>query len=319
MSFSSSSEQQLLERKLLALHDKTWLPPELLALVSFTANAQRECLSACEPPTADTLPLRDSAAHRQGAPLLDKASFPLHRAQSAALFGQVLEYLCEQQSGDLQAAAQQLSAALGLKGPGLAEGGDALLSACFTAVLHEDQGYFDHWAKTLPAAPRLMSFLACNSLLPSLNSIAAAACAASADASPALWQHGHCPVCGSAPFMGYLGQRSGKEQLENLRDSNGQRFHVCSFCRHEYRVKRLQCPFCLEEDSSKLEYFSTAEDPGYQVHVCHSCKGYIKIADFREYTDRPCLPALDDLESLPLDIAAQQQGFSRLTLSPWGF
>lgn len=331
MPFPSPAEQQILERKLADLQNKTWLPPELLALVNFTATAQRQCLSACEPLAAGSLSLRDSAAHRQGAPLLDKTAFPLHKAQCAALFRHILEYMCEQQKGGLQAAAEQLYATLGLN-DARADSEDTPLTACFAALLHEDEAYFDHWATVLPTAPRLMSFLAYNSLVPSLNRIAVCADAcldAKQGANQALWQHGHCPVCGSAPFMGYLGRRvSGKgeaeeneekEQAEPLQDSNGQRFHVCSFCRHEYRVKRLQCPFCLEEDNSKLEYFSAVEHPGYQVHVCHSCKGYIKIADFREYTDRPCLPALDDLESLPLDIAAQQQGFSRLTLSPWGF
>lgn len=305
MPTSCPQEKDQLERKLSALHSKTWLPPELLELVTIICRAQERCRSSCEAPSS--LPLRTEQAHKQGAPLLAREDFPLHTAQCTALFIELLGSMRSQ--GPLQEAAQQLYTQLGLAQD------TSALQACFDAILHDQQSIFAEWATALPAARNLLRFLAYNSLVPSLSATAQAA----HTHSSGLWQHGHCPVCGSAPFMGYLGKRSGKDRLENLQDTNGQRFHVCSFCRTEYRVKRLQCPFCLEEDSSKLEYFSAEEEAGYQVHVCHSCKGYIKIADFREYTKRPQLPALDDLECLPLDIAAQQQGFSRLTLSPWSF
>ena len=93
---------------------------------------------------------------------------------------------------------------------------------------------------------------------------------------------------------------------------------LCSYCRTTFRAKRIQCPFCLEEDAKKLDYFTTENEPGYQVHVCRSCKSYIKIADFREFFGRESIPALDDLESLPLDIAAQNEDFHRVAPSEWG-
>lgn len=67
-----------------------------------------------------------------------------------------------------------------------------------------------------------------------------------------------------------------------------------------------------------LDYFTVDSEPGYQVHTCRSCKSYIKIADFRELTGREFLAALDDLESLPLDMAAQQEDFHRVAPSEWG-
>ena len=133
-----------------------------------------------------------------------------------------------------------------------------------------------------------------------------------------VWQHGHCPVCGSPAFIGHL---SGPEPSRNEgRDINkgGKRMHTCSYCRTTFRAKRIQCPFCLEEDAKKLDYFTTENEPGYQVHVCRSCKSYIKIADFREFFGRESIPALDDLESLPLDIAAQNEDFHRVAPSEWG-
>lgn len=344
MTFSYLTEKKLLERKLQALEGKNWLPPELLAVISFTAQAQLESQARCVLPkelaqccAASPLSPSFASAHQQGAPLLERENFPVDRAESAALFECLLAYLSTG-PGHLAAPALQLREALGLD-TGSKSASDNKVSALqetFDALLGDDADYFARWATQVPGASQLLYFLTYNSMVPSLITIGQAAMAYSLP----LWQHGHCPVCGGTPFMGQLGtaacvpgaplavakaepaqlsQQGSHDKSENLVDTKGQRFHVCSFCRATYRVKRLQCPFCLEEDHTKLEYFSADAESGYQVHVCHSCKGYIKIADFREYTDRPSLPALNDLESLPLDIAAQQQGFSRLTLSAWGF
>lgn len=306
---SPTDAHNQLEHKLVALQDKAWLPTELLELISFTALAQADSRNLCQIPNSIAALRLDPIAHAQGAPLLEKEDFPIHIPQAAQLFMQILQKMLTQEN--LQDPASSLYTYLELA---QAEP-EIVLYPAFEAILQDNQDYFTHWAQQIPQAPRLMYFLAYNSLVPSLEAIATHLQPHIGD----MWAHGHCPVCGSAPFMGYLGKKTGKDKSENLLDTNGQRFHVCSFCRSEYRVKRLQCPFCLEEDHTKLEYFSAAEDPDYQVHVCHTCKGYIKLADFREYTSRPMLPAVNDLESLPLDIAAQQQGYSRLTLSPWGF
>lgn len=57
---------------------------------------------------------------------------------------------------------------------------------------------------------------------------------------------------------------------------------------------------------------------GYQVHVCRLRRNRIRIAGFREFFDRESIPALDDLESLPLDIAARNEGFYRVVPLEWG-
>jgi FdhE protein len=122
-----------------------------------------------------------------------------------------------------------------------------------------------------------------------------------------VWPHGHCPLCGNPPLIGKLASKEGF------------RFHTCSLCRLEYRASRLGCPFCQEQESDKLDVFTADTQPDYAVYACRTCKSYIKLADFREYAGRVSLPALDDLESLPLDMLAQQRGFGRLTCSAWGF
>jgi FdhE protein len=120
------------------------------------------------------------------------------------------------------------------------------------------------------------------------------------------WTHGHCPVCGSMPIM------------SDLREKEGFRYNICGFCHSEYHFPRLQCPFCLEKDTAKLEYYEAKEEPGVRINACRTCMMYIKQTDFRNL-DRRALPLIDDLDSLALDIAAREKDFKRPSLSAWGF
>ena len=202
----------------------------------------------------------------------------------------------------------------------------------FAAFVQNDTAFFDRWAARMPEAPAMLRFLAQASLTPWLHAATLALAknapspanpASPADpasspstASPAdpashkVWEYGSCPHCGHVPYMG------------QLRGKEGARWHVCSFCQLSYRAARLQCPVCLERDTAKLHFFATADAPGYEVHVCESCKNYMKLADWREKDLAQCVDgvaALEDLDSLPLDLAARQQGYVRNTLSAWGF
>ena len=118
--------------------------------------------------------------------------------------------------------------------------------------------------------------------------------------------HEHCTVWGNQPLIGKL---DGKEGL---------RMHTCSFCSFEFRVPRLGCPFCLASESEGSEYYVSSDEPGYLLNVCDSCKNYFKLGDFREF-DRYWQPMLDDLASITLDLYARQMGYTRPTLSGWGF
>ncbi len=150
----------------------------------------------------------------------------------------------------------------------------------------------------------MVSFLVHASLAPAVEALAAGL----AGRIPAdrIWTHGHCPVCGSLPLM------------SSLRDKEGRRFATCSFCLADYRVRRLGCCFCGEEDQNKLVFYDTPDAPGYRIDACEQCKNYIKTADFRAL-DKASVPSLDDLESLPLDYLAMERGYARPTLSAWGF
>ncbi len=296
MTIDPAKEKARADKKLATLKLKEDLPSPLLELISRTMKAQHQQRLDHPLPTVSPEGLNDEERVRQGAPLLERERFPVDRARATALFQDLLEMLKESDLPPLQEAAGLIRQEI--------EDGELDLNQAFDHFLAGEDSFFLEWARKTPEAPRAMSFLVTSCLSPGLESIAA-------DLAQHLdekqtWSFGHCPVCGSLPLMARLLNKEGARHL------------TCSFCHTEYRVKRLKCPFCDEENAGKLKYFKAEGESGYQVHVCDSCHMYIKTADFRDL-DRPTHPLLDDLESLALDLLAQEQGYMRPSLSAWGF
>ncbi|MFV0422441.1 formate dehydrogenase accessory protein FdhE [Oleidesulfovibrio sp.] len=293
MSFDLDKERSRLERKLEALRKKEFIPAPLLEIVARTAELQLEARGKVQVSLPDQIAPAD--AHAQGASLLPREQFPYDKAVTAETFGKLLA-LMAQSGGSMAEGATSLHKALEAREFSLEEACDALLQ--------DDQLFFADWGARMPEAPSFVRYLVQGSLVPSL--MAVSDLLAERRDTETVWSHGHCPHCGSMPLVA------------SLRNKEGFRYLTCSLCRHEYRAKRLQCPFCGEEDHSKLEYFKAEGEAGFEVHVCRSCHCYLKVADFREL-DRLSIPVLDDLESLALDILAREQGFVRPTQSAWGF
>ncbi len=293
MTFDMDTERKRLERKLVILRTKEFLPAPLLDIISDTATLQLAARQAVSVPLP-SLPTPPSA-HLQGVPLLPREHFVFDAKQTALLFGKLLA-LSEASGGPIGTSAQAVRKAL--------EDGIFSLSEACDAFIRDDTLFFADWAARLPEAPSTVRFLVQGSLTPSLEAVSEQLKTHHNDEEP--WAFGHCPYCGSLPL------------ISSLRGKEGFRHLTCSFCRTDYRAKRLQCAFCGEEDHDKLEYFKAEGERGFEVHVCRTCNCYLKTSDFREL-DTVSIPALDDLESLALDILAREQGLSRPTLSAWGF
>ncbi|ABB37507.1 formate dehydrogenase accessory protein [Oleidesulfovibrio alaskensis G20] len=293
MNFDLEKERRGLDRKLEALRKKEFIPAALLDIVARTAQLQLEARAKVQV----TLPAGLTAAdtHAQGAPLLPREHFPYDKAVTAETFGKLLALMAAS-GGSMAAGAQALHKAL--------EAREFSLEEACSALLQDDQLFFADWSARMPEAPSFVRFLVQGSMVPSLMAVSDLLAQQRDTAS--VWAHGHCPHCGSMPLVASLKQKEGFRYL------------TCSLCRHEYRAKRLQCPFCGEDDHKKLEYFKAEGEPGFEVHVCRSCHCYLKTSDFRDM-DRQSVPVLDDLESLALDILAREQGFVRPTQSAWGF
>jgi FdhE protein len=294
MPFDAPKASRLLEKKLAAMSGRPVLPAAMLRLVADTSRAQLAA-RAGETPEITAGMVADAERVLRGAPLLPREAFPVDTARAEALFADL--------SRLVRASEPHLAEAMAVIDAALAAGEPDLKTA-ISRHLAGDDAFFTAFGQATPHAPRLLGFLVQAALTPQLSAIAEAAYAHFP--TDRVWNFGQCPVCASPPYMARLVDKVGARHLS------------CSFCQLEYRAKRLMCPYCGEEDHTKLEVFTAPDEPGYAVHVCLRCKTYIKTVDFREL-DRPSLPALDDLESLTLDLAAKGQGYGRPVLSAWGF
>ncbi|OIN98409.1 MAG: hypothetical protein AUJ49_13260 [Desulfovibrionaceae bacterium CG1_02_65_16] len=287
--------EKLAAQKLKDIRSQEILPEGLIALVEQVLPLTRRARAEAHV----FLPAREAMASDDamfaGSPLLLRHDFPRDMDQALTLAPPLLDILSA--SGpDAAEAAQTLRQAIAA--------GELDLRAAFMALIDGDDALLAAWREKLPGSPRALDFIATTALAPGLA-------AAAALLGPLLppnhpHEHGHCPLCGSLPYLTLL---QGKE---------GQRFGVCSFCGFTYRVRRIACVYCDEADQKKLKLFRVAEYPGVRVDVCETCGMYVKTLDYREM-DRDCLPPLDDMASVALDILAQQQGYKRPTLSAWGF
>ena len=287
--------QELLAKKIDACRKRGLLPTELLDLVEKIYSRQLAARGEAQVPGAETLETADALQHSQGAPLLERGRFPFDRQQTAALFDEFLG-LVKGSNPALAEAAEAVSRALDDKSLNLDE--------AMQAHLNGDEGYFSTWGEKTPSAPRILPMLVQAAMTPSLER-AAMEVATRTDLTKS-WPHGHCPLCGSMPIM------------SDLREKEGFRYNICGFCHAEYHVPRLQCPFCLEKDTAKLEYYEAKEEPGVRLNACKTCNMYIKLTDFRNL-DKRSLPLVDDLDSLALDVAARDRKYKRPSLSAWGF
>ena len=112
------------------------------------------------------------------------------------------------------------------------------------------------------------------------------------------WQEGYCPICGGIPAMGELVGEEGQKQLH------------CSICATGWKVTRLKCSYCGNEETDSLEYFTAEGEVGYRVDICRKCSCYLKVVDSRELGEG--LPMdVEDLNTMHLDLLAQKEGFAK--------
>ena len=292
---NSVKTRSIVERKLRTLHGNAAIPSVLVDFIAQVLKLQQEAMEKVNPPVLPEQRVVPREKQLMGAALLSRELFVADMENAQELFGRLL---------------QVMKKAGGVLGKGVlcietteVQGGFSR-KGILTDYIVGRTDVFEAMSACVPETPKLLDFLVAASLAPSLEVLAREL--SSLIDMEKTWNYGHCPVCGSLPLMARL---EGKE---------GFRMLTCSFCHHEYKAKRLQCPYCLEEDTKKLRYFTSNDDTGYQVHVCDSCQSYVKVADFRNL-DRISYPILDDLESLALDVAAAHEGFVRPTTSAWGF
>jgi hypothetical protein len=108
------------------------------------------------------------------------------------------------------------------------------------------------------------------------------------------WRQGRCPFCGWEPDFAVI-------------TPGAERRLICGRCTAQWRFPQLTCPYCLNEDRTRITSFAT-RDGRYRVYACDVCRRYLKTYDSR-HQSRPVMVAVDLVATLPLDAAAIQRGY----------
>jgi FdhE protein len=114
------------------------------------------------------------------------------------------------------------------------------------------------------------------------------------------YTHPLCPFCNRKPALGILRQQGDR----------GRRSLPCGFCLTEWEFRRIVCPGCGQEDHAKLPVYTAEEIPYIRVECCDTCQTYIKSIDLTK--NGLADPLVDELASVPLNLWAQEHGYTKL-------
>jgi FdhE protein len=114
------------------------------------------------------------------------------------------------------------------------------------------------------------------------------------------WTGARCPFCGSRAALAVLrGEGDGAK-----------RSLLCSLCSTEWNFRRILCPNCGEEDKAKLPVYTPAGAEHVRVEACDTCRSYLKSIDLTR--NGIADPVVDEIASLPLNIWAERQGYTKI-------
>jgi FdhE protein len=167
------------------------------------------------------------------------------------------------------------------------------LRLLFKAVLERDRATLDAAAESVGVPSPLLEYVCEIPLKAALEGFSGSV---PSDVSEG-WHEGYCPVCGSRAGMAEL---SGDE---------GKRYLCCSACTFRWSFKRLQCPYCGNDNAEKMSYFMAGEG-ATRVDTCAACSRYIKTRDSRKGNGDVPLD-VEDLLTMHLDLLAAREGFER--------
>ena len=111
---------------------------------------------------------------------------------------------------------------------------------------------------------------------------------------------GLCPFCGGKPLVGVLRPEG----------DGAKRFLICALCSTEWPFRRILCPSCGEESVEKLAVYTANEFNHVRVEGCDTCHRYIKTVDLTK--NGHAVPVVDELATIPLNLWAQENGYTKL-------
>jgi len=264
------------------------LQQRLLAIVSGAARA----LDGGRLPRLSLPPKYLAAKLGRGVPIFAGEPIPV----PAGLLKTTLLNLC-----DALAAGGAGEAADHIKEAIVANTMDA--ASLLTASLSRDQQAIRTGAVHRGLAPDLVWLLAELAASPFAHALQVALLSPRADpAGNALseamraWNQGYCAVCGSWPALAEV--------------ADGHRVLRCSFCAAGWELNEYCCIYCREHGEAFVTAAPDEERKDRRVEICGACQGYLKTIDVAGISPFP-LVAITDMESMDLDLAAMEHGYSR--------
>ncbi len=115
------------------------------------------------------------------------------------------------------------------------------------------------------------------------------------------WEHGRCPLC------------SAQAALSSVIEGPARRLH-CSFCGTFGPYRFIGCPNCGAVDPKKLNTILSDGESGFRLTTCEDCHTYVKVVE-SSILEKMSFD-LADMASLPLDIIAQEKGYTRTVPNP---
>jgi FdhE protein len=115
-----------------------------------------------------------------------------------------------------------------------------------------------------------------------------------------------CPFCGGQPQVSFL-------QAKEVSTESGNRDLICATCLTIWPFRRVVCAYCCEERPEKLGYFHSPEFEYVRVEACDTCNRYVKGVDLTRLGF--AVPLVDEVASAPLDLWAQEHGYTKIELN----
>jgi FdhE protein len=171
------------------------------------------------------------------------------------------------------------------------ESGHIDAGSLLTASLARNQDAIRTGAVHRGLAPDLVWLLAELAASPLAHALQRALLPTEAD-----WNHGYCAVCGSWPAL--------------MEVVDGHRILRCSFCASAWERNEYSCTYCGDSTETFITAAPDQERMQRRLEICGACQGYLKTLDVPVLSPFPLL-AIYDMETMDLDLAAMEHGYSR--------
>lgn len=258
---------------------------EILGFYKEVFRVQEESLQDIQLPPVIIEPDLLKIKQKNELPLIDPSEFLIDLKAATQTFAEVCD-LASNLAPGLSSNAVFLKKALSEQA--------FELETLFFAILNRHDKVLQNLSDILDVPLNELSLFGYLSIAPSIK-----ACAQQLELylsnMPEL-QKGYCPICGNPPDIAFL-NLEGRQHLH------------CSFCRHEWKVERMGCVFCRNNQKDMQHYFFNEEEKEYRVKLCDHCRRFIKIVDLRQM-DREFFPNLEMIATLHLDMQAKEKGYT---------